>query len=67
MTTNGGATTPVKESRYEFSYGKGRFPILLVLFWLAFFAWFFWFVIRYQLPEFRQWFAPAETSVPAQK
>jgi hypothetical protein len=59
------APAPPAETEYGFSYGKGKLPLLVALLWIAFVAWFFWFVLKYQLPEFRAAFPPDRGGAPA--
>ena len=42
------------DEQAEFGYGKGGVPLLLLLGYLSFLAFFTWYTLQFQLPDFLQ-------------
>lgn len=51
-------------ARFDPGFGPGKVPALVALLWIAFFAFFAWYAITYQLPDFLEHGPGAPSSVP---
>jgi hypothetical protein len=50
-------STPEKEERDAFAYEGSKVPWLVVLVWMAFFAWGLYYLVRWIPDSWQEWFS----------
>lgn len=66
MSSHGDELVPLPDDteQQQMGFGRGGVPLLLLLFYLGFLAFFTWYALEYQLPDFLEE-GPGQTAVEA--